>query len=177
MDWEHGTSRVQRARSFHGELKPVKGYKARDVEMVERVEVALRRQQKFTGNKGHGFIFENPVTEKPFHDERSQRDHYWKPALARLGIRYRSPYHTRHTFATIAIMAGANPPWVAKQMGNSPRVIYKHYAKWIDQADRSSERVKVERALREFVPNLSLQGKDAGRRDWTRTSSRPRKTS
>lgn len=178
LDWALGQARIQRARSFRGQLKPVKGYAARDVELVDRVLAALRRQKKLTFMRSHGFIFENPLTERPFHDERSQRDTYWKPSLKRVGLRYRSPYHTRHTFATLAIMAGANPTWVAKQMGNSPRVIYKHYAKWIEGADKSREKMKLEAALRgEFVPSLSRDPRvpeenqeDSGRRDWSRTS-------
>ncbi|SNS59923.1 hypothetical protein SAMN06265795_10481 [Noviherbaspirillum humi] len=27
----------------------------------------------------------------------------------RLGIRYRRPYNTRHTYATVGLMSGANP--------------------------------------------------------------------
>jgi integrase len=172
-DWdsELGHARIERARSFRGELKDVKGRKARDIELVYRSEEALQRQKKITFMKPHGFIFENPVTGKPFHDERSQRDHYWTPAHRRTGIRYRTPYHTRHTFATLAIMNDCNPTWVATQMGNSVRVIYKHYAKWIERADKSRQKAKFEAGLRgEFVPNLSPEEGNAGRRDWTRTT-------
>lgn len=168
-DWKVGIIRVERARSFRGELRPVKGYKARDVEMSARGIEAYKRQRAITGRKAHGFIFENPTTLRPLHDERTQRDHFWYPALDRLGIRRRTPYHTRHTFATLAIMAGCNPTWVARQMGNSPLMVYKHYATWIAKANKSRERAKLDAALAEFVPDLSRTGEDAGRRDWTRT--------
>jgi integrase len=93
-------------------------------------------------------IFENPVTHKPWHDDRSQRDHYWQPALKRLGIRMRRPYQTRHTYATTALMAGVNPSYISRQMGHrSPKMLFSVYAKWIDTADRGREKAKMEAAL------------------------------
>lgn len=179
IDWPMKTVRIQRARSFRGELKDVKNYQARDVELPDRVLIVLQRQKEHTFMKRHtedgvSFVFENPVTRRPFHDERSQRDNYWTPTLKRLGIRYRRPYNTRHTYATALIMAGCNPSWLARQMGNSPRVIFKHYAKWIDAADRNRQRGIQDAAFtrlkpQQFVLNLSPADDLSGRRDWDRT--------
>ena len=44
----------------------------------------------------------------------------------------------------MAIMAGASPIYVARQMGNSPRIVFKHYARWIESADRGRERKKID---------------------------------
>ena len=51
-------------------------------------------------------------------------------ALVKYGqvVRYRSPYNTRHSFITYALDAGVPVTQVAKWCGNSPEVIYKHYA-------------------------------------------------
>lgn len=96
---------------------------------------------------GNGPIFQNPVTRRPWHDERSQRDHYWKPTLRRKGIRDRRAYQTRHTYATTALMAGANPTYIARQMGHkSAKMLFTVYAKWIDGADRGRERDKLNAA-------------------------------
>ena len=41
-------------------------------------------------------------------------------------------------------MAGANPSWVARQMGHvNPQMLFKVYARWIDGADKSRERYKL----------------------------------
>jgi uncharacterized damage-inducible protein DinB len=45
----------------------------------------------------------------------------------------------------------ANAAYVAKQMGNSPEMVFGVYAKWIKGADKGRERDKVNAALREFV--------------------------
>src|SRR5262245_64719659 len=56
----------------------------------------------------------------------------WAPALRRAGVRYRKPYQTRHTYASMALMAGESPMWVAKQMGHTDwSLTAKRYARWI----------------------------------------------
>lgn len=52
----------------------------------------------------------------------------WKATLLKLGIEYRNPYQTRHTFITLCLEAGMNAKDVGHLVGNSPQVIYKHYA-------------------------------------------------
>jgi integrase len=42
---------------------------------------------------------------------------YWNDSLRKLGLRHRESCQTRHTYATIYIMNGANAAYVAKQMG------------------------------------------------------------
>jgi integrase len=53
----------------------------------------------------------------------------WKSILAKLdGIEYRKLYQTRHTFITLALDNKMDVKDVAKLVGNSPEVIYRHYA-------------------------------------------------
>ncbi|MGB3296405.1 MAG: tyrosine-type recombinase/integrase [Phormidesmis sp.] len=58
----------------------------------------------------------------------SFRKTVWKPVLAGLGVEYRKPYQTRHTFITLALEHGLDAKDVAKLVGNSAEVIYRHYA-------------------------------------------------
>ncbi|MEO1561772.1 MAG: site-specific integrase, partial [Cyanobacteria bacterium J06632_19] len=37
-------------------------------------------------------------------------------------------YQTRHTFITLALKNGMNVKDVARLVGNSPEIIYRHYA-------------------------------------------------
>ncbi|WPB58597.1 site-specific integrase [Xylophilus sp. GOD-11R] len=146
IDWNHETARVQRARTA-GEVKALKTYAVRDVDLVGRAVQALQRMKPWTFVAGEE-IFQNPVTNRAFHDERSQRDHYWKPVLRRLGIRARRAYQTRHTYATNALSAGVNPSYVARQMGHAnAKMLFTVYAKWIDGADRGREKAKMEAML------------------------------
>jgi integrase len=140
----NATIRVERARS-DGEIKPLKTYNARDVELVKRAVEAIEQMRQYTARTKEGFIFMNPVTGRPWHDERSQRDHYWKPALKATGTRYRRSYCCRHTYAANSLLAGVNPTYVAKQMGHAnAKMLFTVYAKWIDGADRGREKAKME---------------------------------
>ena len=168
IDWNHGTARIERAKTA-GDVHPLKTYQARDVDLVERALAALRTMRPLTFMRGVE-VFLNPVTCEPWHDERSQRDHYWKPALRRCGIRDRRAYQTRHTYATVALMAGVNPAYISRQLGHrSAKMLFDVYAKWIDGADRGRERAKLEAAT---SPQEVPQNQESpGRRDWTRTNS------
>jgi integrase len=125
--------------------------------------------------------------------ERSQRDHYWKPALKHLGIRWRRAYNTRHTYATVALMAGVPPAYIASQLGNSVKMLLDRYARWIPGGDQGNARALLVAAMTsdpegirpKFVPTGTLGappetkkpkqindllGLVIGRRDWTRTN-------
>ena len=117
-----------------------------------------------------GDIFFNPVTNRPWHDERSQRDHYWKPSLRRCGIRQRRAYQTRHTYATTGLMGGVNPAYLSRQMGHkNSKMFFSVYSKWIDGADRGRERAKLELAQAPTSPALPHDISFIGRRDFYRT--------
>ena len=155
IDWKGRSIRVERARTA-GETKALKTYNARDVDLVSRAIFALETMKPWTmlgssdpddAELGRR-IFENPGTGKPWHDERSQRDTYWRPALRSTGIRWRRPYQTRHTYATNALGAGVNPAYIARQMGHkNAKMLFTVYAKWIDGADRGRELAKLEQML------------------------------
>ncbi|NEN92561.1 MAG: hypothetical protein F6K48_28155 [Okeania sp. SIO3H1] len=45
-----------------------------------------------------------------------------------IGLSYRRPYQCRHTFISICLNSGKlSPVEVAKLVGSSPAMIYKHY--------------------------------------------------
>ena len=101
----------------------------------------------------------NPFTNEPFRDDYTQGS-TWKRALASAGMRHRNAYQTRHTFATIALMAGANPMWVSKQLGHtSMTTMWKHYARWIQGADHGRECGKLDAAFAAIAPALPPEGR------------------
>jgi integrase len=51
-------------------------------------------------------------------------------------VRYRNPYQTRHTYASMMLSAGEHPMWVAQQMGHSDwGMIRKVYGRFLPDAD------------------------------------------
>lgn len=143
IDQVRGLARVKRARTF-GEEHETKTFKVRDVELNSRAKASLARQKPITFLKD-GYVFENPVTGEPYSEERPLRRAYWNPTIKALGMRERNFYQTRHTYATLNLMAGANPMWVAKQLGHATmQMVLTVYSKWIDGADKSQERGKID---------------------------------
>ncbi len=56
----------------------------------------------------------------------------WVHTIKRAGIRYRNPYQTRHTYASMMLSGGENIMWVASQMGHvDTEMVMKTYGKWI----------------------------------------------
>jgi integrase len=65
----------------------------------------------------------------------------WRPALARAGLEGFRFGQLRHTRATLALEAGANPVLVAFRLGHtSTRMLEQHYAGRLDRADRELAR-------------------------------------
>lgn len=127
---------------------------SRDVRLNSRALAAVNRQRKFTQVAGL-HVFEDPRYGTPWSDERAYRRSYWTPALKALGIRYRVPYTTRHTYATMLLMAGMRPAFCAKQLGHSREVFDQNYALWIDGDRDEREMDLLETSLK--VPGASLK--------------------
>ena len=174
--------RVARVRTFKGtERDGTKTGQERDVDLLPQAMAALHEMRHRTSMKS-AYIFENPLTGEPWHDERSQRDTYWKPCLKRLRIRQRRAYCTRHTYATVALMGGVNPAYVSAQMGHSStKMFFETYARWIDGADKGVQRAAMAAAFGDLAQvwpqaaeqraNSMIQNKSSGRRDWIRTKA------
>lgn len=56
---------------------------------------------------------------------------HWQPIVKSLDIAYKPQYNTRHTFITLCLESGIPVTQVAAWVGNSPRVIWEHYAGFI----------------------------------------------
>lgn len=147
VDWPSRTVRVARAR-VAGETKAsTKTYHVRRVELNSRALASLQRQRARSQLAG-AEIWLNPVTGHAWADEAQQRRRYWQPALKSLGIRMRDAYQARHTFATMNLMAGANPAWIARQLGHkNAQMLWTRYGRWIPDADEGRERGKLEALL------------------------------
>ncbi|MHA3550863.1 Arm DNA-binding domain-containing protein [Yersinia enterocolitica] len=60
----------------------------------------------------------------------------WNNALRRSGIRSRKPYQSRHTFACWLLSAGANPSFIASQMGHaSAQMVFSVYGEWMPDSN------------------------------------------
>jgi integrase len=84
-------------------------------------------------------IFQNPRTNEPWEGDQPIRRTLWEPALKKAGVRYRNPYQTRHTYASMMLTAGEHPMWVAQQMGHADwGMIRQVYGRFIPSAVNDS---------------------------------------
>jgi integrase len=116
----------------------------REVKLLPPALASITSQKAFTWLNGEE-IFQNPRTEERWTGDQPIRKTLWAHALKRAGVRYRRPYQTRHTYASMMLSAGESPLWVAKQMGHGDwTMIARVYGKWIPEADLEAGNKAVE---------------------------------
>lgn len=101
-------------------------FRARKLMVLQRDN---KTKRPFTGC----LLFPNLLNGKPYKDAKDCNQAF-KALLSNASVRNRGINQSRHTFASQAIMSGANLHWIARQMGHtSLAMIYKHYARWIEE--------------------------------------------
>jgi integrase len=89
-------------------------------------------------------------------EERSFRRSYWARTLKALGLRYRRPYSTRHSCATLMLMSGMTPAFCAAQLGASVGMRLSTCDRWLDGEHNALEMGRLEASLRrDSSPDLS----------------------
>ncbi len=142
------TMKVSRAFVLGKAKERTKTHKARTVELNDRAWSVIERQQARTKlrNIDGGLVFINPITDQPWASSDMQRRE-WEDCLRRVGVRYRPPKELRDTSVTLALAAGADPWWVAKQHGHSIQTMQREYAKFMPDADKGRNRAAMNAAL------------------------------
>jgi len=132
VDWFNNTFRVNKSRVRGREKNVTKTHNARDVYLNDRSKKAIEGLVSFKKNEGYrgNHLMICPKTYEPFTNERAPRIRFQR-ALKACSIRPRPAYNTRHTYATMLLMDGVNPVFVADQLGHSLQMLMKRYAKWM----------------------------------------------
>ena len=66
--------------------------------------------------------------------------------MKELRIRYRPSYNCRHTYATMCLMSGMNPAFIAQQLGHSVQMLLSTYARWLNSLNDWDELNKLKTA-------------------------------
>lgn len=140
VDFASGYVRVWKSMTSasKGEAETTKTKSSiRDVKLLAPARAALKAQ------KDHTFLQDGPIFIFPTSGKRWTGDEQirkvWTRVLKKAGIRYRRPYQTRHTYASMMLSASEHPMWVAQQMGHSDwAMIRKIYGKWMPDAEPDS---------------------------------------
>nr|WP_082848110.1 site-specific integrase [Delftia sp. GW456-R20] len=131
IDWEKATARIEQNQVV-GVLKaPKTAAGIRSVDLNFEAMEALRAQKAFSMLRG-ARVWLNPRTLEPWTTDAQVRKTVWMPLMQRSGIQYRNPYQVRHTYASSVLTAGANPWYVAQQLGHEDvEMVFRTYGKFI----------------------------------------------
>lgn len=78
----------------------------------------------------------------------------WESAMRRAGLRYRKAYQPRHTHACWSFTAGANPSFIATQLGHADaQMVYKAYGKWMSDNNQAQLAI-LNQKLSSYVPSM-----------------------
>ena len=144
IDFLNGTFRVDKAK-VRKQTKGTKTNTIRDVKLNKYSLQALKNQKQKTFLKGEIIFLDHMGNE--INDDKPPRL-VWNQALKSVGLRHRPAYQTRHTSATMHIMAGEKIAWSARQHGHSIRMFTTTYAKWIDKSEEESEGNLLEKMIK-----------------------------
>jgi integrase len=128
----------------------------RDIDMRQGAYEALMNQRKYTQSAGKHVFIDDRI-DTPWGNDHILRMR-WIRILRKAGVRYRNPYQTRHTYASSLLGSGANPLYVANQMGHATlEMIQRRYGRWIEQGTDE----KAQKRLADFyAPVLPQAGKE-----------------
>lgn len=78
----------------------------------------------------------------------------WDTAVKRAGIRHRKSYQSRHTYACWSLTAGANPAFIASQMGHADaQMVFQVYGKWMSE-NNDAQVALLNSKFSEFAPSV-----------------------
>ena len=146
VDTHANTFRIAR-RVYRGAIdRPKTRASVRDVDLLPPTLEALRHQraqqaaQRLRDGTGTPALEQDVVFTGPDGGRLNLnyiRERVWRATLRTAGLRFRTFYQTRHSFASNALAAGEDPAWVARQLGHkNVELVFTTYAKWIPTRTR-----------------------------------------
>jgi integrase len=146
MDANSNQFRIRAGRYRGQEGTPKTAGSVRDVDMLPPVVEAFKAQRaqqatlrlrlgQGAPETGQDYVFTGP--EGGLLNPTYLREGIWYKTLEKARLRRRTPYQTRHTFASNALAAGEAPAWVAAQLGHATaEMLFKVYARFIPNRTR-----------------------------------------
>ena len=146
VDTHNRTARVCRIRIYGKIQERTKTKTSREVLLNDRALQALEKARLLTAARSDYVFAPEGSGEKSELYVRSETGpkRYWLLALRKLGMRHRRMYDTRHTYATMCLMSGMNPAFIAAQLGHSVQILLSTYARWISSPNDWSELEKLD---------------------------------
>jgi len=146
VDFKRGVVRVSKAltQGSSESEEPKTRRSEREVKLLPPAMEALVAQKRFTQLK-QSEIFQDPYTGQRWRGDQPIRKD-WVAVLEKAQVRYRRPYQTRHTYASMMLSSGEPPTWVASQMGHADLgMLFRVYGRWLPDAAPEAGKLAVKR--------------------------------
>ena len=145
VDTRNRTARVCRIRLYGKIQERTKTKTSREVLLNDQALQALEKARSLTAARSDYVFAPEGSGDRSELYVRSETGpkRYWLLALRKLGMRHRRMYDTRHTYATMCLMSGMNPAFIAAQLGHSIQILLSTYARWISSPNDWSELEKL----------------------------------
>ena len=145
VDTRNRTARVCRIRLYGKIQERTKTKTSREVLLNDQALQALEKARLLTAARSDYVFAPEGSGDRSELYVRSETGpkRYWLLALRKLGMRHRRMYDTRHTYATMCLMSGMNPAFIAAQLGHSIQILLSTYARWISSPNDWSELEKL----------------------------------
>lgn len=144
IDLNNRIIKVRRSRSRFGESTPKTRGSIRDVPILDVLYPFI---SKLYEKHDHEYLFKTQY-DQPYRDTNVFVNKYWIPLLSDLGLSYRRPYTTRHTYATNMLYKSlCTPVELAQLLGHtSTEMVYNVYVAYLEQN------------LKQFDRSISIYG-------------------
>ncbi|EFV3362022.1 site-specific integrase [Salmonella enterica] len=178
IDLKAGTMTIRRNYTKMGEFTLPKTDAGTDrvIHLIQPAIDALRSQAEMTrlGKQYHidvklreygrevthdcTFVFNPQIVRRSeqvgYHYKVDSIGDSWAAALKRAGLRHRKAYQSRHTYACWSLAAGANPSFIANQMGHTnAQMVFNVYGAWMK--DNNREQVEMlNQKLSDYAPSV-----------------------
>lgn len=129
VDLKAGKISIDKTINYYGTTLPKTRSSIREIDILPLVKEALKEQKQLSGKSAHIFCAKDNYIS--FHDKLQKE---WKLLLQKVGLEYRTLYHTRHTFASIMLSHSENLLWVSKRMlgHTNPNMTLRIYAHYVE---------------------------------------------
>lgn len=138
--------KIEERTKTHGSRQVMLNSRALNALVEARKILVLRKKQCRRTHPESAYVFP-PSRNYAYIQQASVTDKHFQEALAKLKIKVRRQYNCRHTYATMCLMAGMNPAFIANQLGHSVQMLLSTYAKWLNSSTDWSELGKLENSM------------------------------
>ena len=127
VDFRRRTIKIDKSLR-RGEINPPKG----DERLIDMNEMLYKAMNEYLSSYQGEYLFSPNGGEKPFYDGANINKKHFQPLLKRIGVKYKSLYSLRHTFATLQLSGGNDLVYISNQLGHKEvTTTSKFYIKYI----------------------------------------------